>query len=153
MNLPRSVGDVLDGHVTLEVECVDRGYLNLYIPKLMYPVGVIGFFTYHRGMPFASGALMDPITKGFVAAIHRYIKGHGVDLVHFVKGERKDEVALRYLAGHDGTEQILFVGRAEEKCTVCRTEKRVNPNTGAAYPFIVKASAVVNQFKFLRVRR
>jgi hypothetical protein len=138
----------LENHVTLEVECVDRGFLNLYIPKLMYPVGVVGFFKYHRGMPFASGALMDPITKAFVASIHRFVKSEGVDLVHFVKGERKDDVALRYLAGRDCAEGVLFVGRAQEKCTVCRTEKRVNPNTGAAYPFIVKASAVVNQFYF-----
>lgn len=146
MNLPRSVGDVLDGHVTLEVECVDRMYLNLYVPKLMYPAGVVGFFKGHRQMPFASGALMDPISKAFVASIHRYVKDHDLDLVHFVKGERKDDVAQRYLAGHDGAEGILFVGRAQEKCSVFRTERRVNPNTGARYPFIVKASAVVNQF-------
>jgi hypothetical protein len=31
---------------------------------------------------------------------------------------------------------------------VFRTERRVNPDTGAAYPFIVKTSAVVNQFYF-----
>jgi hypothetical protein len=148
MNLPRSVADVLDDHVTLEVECVDRMYLNLYVPKLMYPGGVVGFFKGHRGMLFASGALMDPITKGFVASIHRFIKTEGVDLVHFVKGERKDDVALRYLAGHDGSDAVLFVGRAQEKCSVFRTERRVNPATGARYPFIVRASAVVNQFYF-----
>lgn len=151
MNLPCRVGDVLAEHVTLEVESVDRAYLNLYIPKLMYPVGVVGFFKHHRGMPFASGALMDPITKAFVASIHRYVKDHTLDLVHFVKGERKDDVALRYLARHDGAEGILFVGRAQEKCTTMRTERRVNPGTGAAYPFIVKTSAVVNQFYFYGV--
>lgn len=148
MTVARSVGDVLDEHVTLEVECVDRMYLNLYIPKLVYSAGVVGFFKYHRGMPFVSGALMDPISKAFVADIHRFIKDEGVDLVHFAKGERKDDIALRYLAGGDGTEGITFVGRAQEKCQVFRTERRVNPVTGARYPFIVKASAVVNQFYF-----
>lgn len=148
MNLPRSVGDVLAGHVTLEVECVDRGYLNLYVPKLMYPAGVVGFFKGHRGMRFASGALMDPISKSFVAGIRRYVKDNGLDLVPLLKGERKDDVALKYLAGHDGSERILWVGRAQEKCSVFRTEKRVNPVSGARYPFIVKASAVVNQFYF-----
>src|ERR1700716_4271130 len=70
MTVARSVGDVLDDHVTLEVECVDRMYLNLYVPKLVYPTGVVGFFKYHRGMPVVSGALMDPISKDFVANIH-----------------------------------------------------------------------------------
>ncbi len=148
MTVARSVGDVLDDHVTLEVECVDRMYLNLYVPKLVYPAGVVGFFKYHRGMPFVSGALMDPISKGFVADIGRFVDDEGVDLVHFAKGQRKDDVALRYLAARDGTEGITFVGRAQEKCSVFRTERRTNPATGARYPFIVKASAVVNQFYF-----
>ena len=63
MTVAHSVGDVLDNHVTLEVEFIDRMYLNLYVPKLMYPAGVVGFFRGHRGMSFASGALMDPISK------------------------------------------------------------------------------------------
>jgi hypothetical protein len=151
MTVARSVASVLDDHVTLEVECVDRMYLNLYVPKLVYPAGVVGFFKYHRGMPVASGALMDPISKTFVAAIHRYVKDHDLDLVHFLKGQRKDDIALRYLAGHDDGEGITFVGRAQEKCSVFRTEHRVNPQTGARYPFLVKSSAVVNQFYFYGV--
>lgn len=91
---------------------------------------------------------MDPISKGFVADIHSFVKDNEIDLVHFVKGERKDDVALRYLAAGDGSEGITFVGRAQEKSSVFRTERRVNPATGARYPFIVRASAVVNQFYF-----
>ncbi|MHB1536783.1 MAG: hypothetical protein ACYC1D_19675 [Acidimicrobiales bacterium] len=86
MTVVRSVGDVLGDHVTLEVECVDRMYLNLYVPKVVCPAGVVGFFKYHRGMPFVSGTLMDPISKGFVADIQRFVADEGVDLVHFVKG-------------------------------------------------------------------
>src|SRR5215207_5066628 len=33
MTLPRSVADVLADHVTLEVECIDRMFLNLYQPR------------------------------------------------------------------------------------------------------------------------
>jgi hypothetical protein len=129
MTVARTVAEVLDEHVTLEIECIDRMYLNLYQPKLVYPGGVVGFFKHHRGMPFASSALMDPITKEFVAAIHRFIRDEHVDLVHFAKGQRKDDVAHQYLRGHDGSEGILFVGRAQEKSTVFRTEKRVNRDT------------------------
>ena len=90
MTLPASVADVLADHVTLELECIDRMYLNLYQPKLMWPGGVVGFFRGHRGMPFASSALMDPISRGFVARIHRFIRTEGVDLVHFAPGGRKE---------------------------------------------------------------
>jgi len=146
MTLPRSVADVLAEHVTMELECIDRMYLNLYQPKLMWPGGVVGFFKGHRQMPFASSALMDPISKEFVASIHRFIKTEGVDLVHFVAGQRKDDVALGYLAEHDGTEGVLFVGRAQEKTKVFRTEKRRNPVTGSTYPWIVTGTSIVNHF-------
>jgi hypothetical protein len=121
MTIPRSVADVLADHVSMELECIDRMYLNLYQPKLMWPGGVVGFFKGHRGQPFASSALMDPISKDFVASMHRFIKVGGLDLVHFAPGERKDDVARSYLAQHDGTEGVLFVGRAQEKTKVFRT--------------------------------
>jgi hypothetical protein len=34
---PVQVQDLLDGHVTLDVECLDRIYLNLYVPTLQVP--------------------------------------------------------------------------------------------------------------------
>ena len=148
MTLPKTVAEVLRDHVVYELECIDRMYLNLYQPKLVYPSGVVGFFKGHRGMPFASGALMDPISRDFVASIHRFIDERGIDLVHFQKGERKDDIAKGYLAGHDGSEAVLFVGRAQEKARVYRTEKRVNPLTGKAYPWLVSTTAMPNHFYF-----
>ena len=102
MMLPRSVADVLADHVTLEVECIDRMYLNLYQPRLQHELGVVGFFKCHRGFPFVSSVLMDPISRTFVAGIHRFVTDQGVDLVDFRPGQRKDDVAHEYLAENDG---------------------------------------------------
>ena len=99
-------------------------------------------------MPFVSGALMDPISKDFVRAIHRFIDEHELDLVHFQKGESKDDIAKGYLASHDGSDAVLFVGRAQEKARVYRTEKCVNPSTGKAYPWLVITTALPNHFYF-----
>jgi len=44
MTVARSVSDVLEDHVTLEVECIDRMYLNVYQPRLQYVNGVVWFF-------------------------------------------------------------------------------------------------------------
>ncbi len=98
MTLPRTAADVLSGHVSLEVESIDRMYLNLYVPQLQRELGVVGFFKGHRGMPFASGALMQPISDAFVAAIYRCADWHGVDIVAFKAGQRKDDIAREYLA-------------------------------------------------------
>jgi hypothetical protein len=69
-------------------------------------------------------------------------------LVAFAPKQRKDGIAQQYLAGHDGGDAILFGGRAQEKCSVFRTEKRSNPDTGTTYPWLVRTTAVVNQFYF-----
>jgi hypothetical protein len=143
----RSAGAVLGEHTTLVVRCVDRLYLNLYQPRLQYEGGVVGFFR-ERGFPIASSALMAPISAGFVRDVHRFIRQGRVPLVDFKARERKDDVMARFLAGHDGSEGILFVGRAQEKCRVFRTEKRVNTATGKSYPWLVRATAVVNHFYF-----
>jgi len=149
MTVARSVADVLDDHVTLEVECIDRMFLNVYQPRLQHVNGVVSFFGGHRGAAFASSALMDPISKAFVGAIHRFCGEHQVPLVDFVRGQRKDDLAHEYLAAFQAagrTEGVLFIGRAQEKTRVFRTEKRHNPVTGASYPWIVSSTGVVNQF-------
>ena len=130
MTLARSVADVLSDHVTLEVECIDRMYLNLYVPKLQYESGLVGFFRGHLGCTFASSALMDPITKDFVAAIERFGEDEGVDLITFEKGQRKDDVTQVYLGDFGGEEGVLFIGKAQEKARVLRTERRRSRYTG-----------------------
>src|SRR4051794_41855551 len=73
MTVARSVADVLDDHVVFEVESIDRMYLNVWQPRLAYGGGVQGFFVGHRGYHYASTALMDPMTKAFVADIHGFV--------------------------------------------------------------------------------
>ena len=148
MTVARSVAEVLASHVTLEVESIDRMYLNVYQPKLQYPEGLVGFLRGQRDATFASTVLVAPMTREFSGAIHRYARDNGVPWVDFVKGQRKDDVAHEYLARFTGTEGVLFVGRAQEKATVFRTEKRRNRATGRTYPWIVQATAVINHFYF-----
>ena len=92
MTIPRSVSEVLSQHVTLEIEGIDRLYLNLYVPRLQRPEGVAHFWIYHRGHEFASSSLMAPMTEAFVSAIEKFAKAQDIDLVRFEKGQRKDDV-------------------------------------------------------------
>ena len=118
MNLPRSAADVLADHVTLELECIDRMYMNLYVPKLAFAGGIAYYFRDHRGQPFVSSALMEPITRDFVGSIHQFIADKDLDLVHFKKGERKEDIAHGYLAEHDGTEGVAQrVGQSGLACS------------------------------------
>lgn len=146
MSVPQSVATILRDHVTLEVECLDRLYLNVYVPTLQRVPGVLRFFRDHRGQPIASSALMAPISAAFVAAIKAFAEREGVPLVDFKRGERKDDIAREHLARFTRDEGVLFIGRAQEKTTAFRTEKRHNQTTGRPYAWIVPSTAIVNQF-------
>jgi hypothetical protein len=148
MTVARSVADVLDDHVVFEVESIDRMYLNVWQPRLAYGGGVQGFFGGHRGYHYASTALMDPMTKAFVADIHGFVAARGLELISFAKGQRKDDLAREFLAKFTDTEGVLFVGRAQEKAGVWRSQRRYSPSTGASYAWLVRSSAFINFFYF-----
>ena len=60
-----TISEIIDHHVTLEVESIDRMYLNGYIPGLQSPGGVAWFLRKRRGARFASSMLLDPISRDF----------------------------------------------------------------------------------------
>ena len=97
MSLPRSVAEILREHVTLEIEGIDRMYLNVYVPGLQYERGVAAFFRRPRGQPWASSALREPISTAFVAARHAFVDAQEVPLITFEKGQRTDDVMAEHL--------------------------------------------------------
>lgn len=146
--LPQTVAEVLGKHVVLEVECIDRMYLNAIVPRLQIVEGALRFIRQQRGAKVLSTNAVEPMTRSFIQAIEQYVKDHGIPLIQFRKGQRKDEVAARMRAQYRGKDGVVFVGKAQEKCTVYRTEKRHNPKTKRAYAWIVKSTALVNHYYF-----
>ncbi|MFQ5506926.1 MAG: hypothetical protein ACE5F1_19315 [Planctomycetota bacterium] len=148
MRVAATAAEVLDRHVTLEVESIDRMYLNLYVPILQSERGISHFFREHRGHRFASSALMAPMTRAFVNSIERFAEHEGIDLFSFDRRERKDDVAQAYLRDFRGEEGVLFIGKAQEKAKVIRTEQRRNEQTGGTYAWLVSSTAMVNHYYF-----
>ena len=66
-----NVAEVLQDHVTLTVDCVDRLYLNASVPRLQSSGGVVGFLE-HRGQIIPSPALFGKLTTAFVAALRAW---------------------------------------------------------------------------------
>ncbi|MBL7494207.1 hypothetical protein I6A60_00695 [Frankia sp. AgB1.9] len=145
MTLPRTVADVLSDHVRFEVECIDRMYLNVYIPQLQFAQGIVGYLNRQLGMRVASTAPLGAITDRFVTAIRRFAADREIPIVDFARGQRKDDVMHEHLARLTGDERVLFIGRAQEKVPLFRTEKR-RDREGKTYPWIVKTTGLVNQF-------
>jgi hypothetical protein len=61
-----TVNDVLDGHMDLDVECLDRIYLNGYVPNLQVAGQVVSFMTAHLGNAIPSPAILEKIARRFV---------------------------------------------------------------------------------------
>src|SRR6266851_1893148 len=150
MTLPRSAADVLSGHVVFELECIDRIYCNLYVPKLQRDLGVVGFIREHLGKPVASTAVLADRTEAFYAQIKAFAARNGIPVVQFASGQRKDDVMREHLAAFlaaGRTEGVVFIGRAQEKVSVWATTRRRDAE-GNSYPWIVRDSRVVTQWYF-----
>jgi hypothetical protein len=83
-----NVNDVLDGHVVLDLQCLDRVYLNGYVPKLQVGGQVIGFLTEHLGYPVASPALFKRIGDRFSNAVRSFAEINGIPLLHLNTPDR-----------------------------------------------------------------
>ena len=145
MTLPRTVADVLADHVVFDVECIDRMYCNVYVPQLQHAGGLLGYIQRQLGLPVASTAPLGKITDAFSTAMRRFARDHRVPWVDFGKGQCKDDVMHAHLARFTAEEGVLFIGRAQEKTYLFRTERRRDAD-GEPYPWIVKTTGVVNQF-------
>ena len=74
MTVARSVSDVLTEHVRFEIDCIDRMYLNVYVPQLQYAAGLVGYVHRQLGLPIASTAPLARITDAFGAAVRRFAR-------------------------------------------------------------------------------
>jgi hypothetical protein len=144
----QNVAEIIKNHVSLEIECIDRMYLNGYVPGLQSVGGLIHFVRKHLGFPIASTAVVAPMSKNFVQAIEVFAKQHQLDIVTFDKRQRKDEVTQEYLACATFPEGVLYIGKAQEKASVFRTSHRRNANSGKSYPWISRGTALPNHYYF-----
>lgn len=142
-----TAGAVLRDHVTLEVESIDRMYLNAYVPRLQMVGGVVHFFREHRGESMATGKRMSEITVAFREEVDRFVDRNDIPVVHFEKKQKKDEVMAERLRRFERPEGVMFVGVAQEKTRCMRTIQR-KASSGRSYPWIVEGTAMVNHYYF-----
>lgn len=150
MSVPRTVAEVIHRHVTLELESLDRVYLNVYQPRLQIPRAVFHFLREHHGQGAVSSHRMRDITQRFIREIEAYAKHHEVPVIAFQRRQRKEDLAAQYLAEFEGSQGVLFIGKAQEKVRTFRTVGRRNAR-GETYPWIVETTAMVNQYYFYAV--
>lgn len=83
-----NINDVLNGHVSLMVDCVDRLYLNAYVPTLQVPGQVARFLHDHRGLMLPSPAAFEKIGNRFRGAVRRYAEDFDIPVLRLRKPDR-----------------------------------------------------------------
>ena len=107
--------DVLTDKVGLDLECVDRVYLNGYVKNLQMPGGLINFIREQLGFPIPSPMLLAPASEAYRVAVEKFAGEQGLTIVNFASGEEKDETARAHLAKFGKRSGVVLIGKAQEK--------------------------------------
>jgi hypothetical protein len=122
---PVTVSDVLDGHVKLDLDCLDRIYLNGYVPNLQVG-GQVVLFLRHRGFPIPSGACMQQIGDVFRRSVDSFALANDIPMVKLKAADRNIDLMRPYLdrAAATGRSQVAAIGVAQEFQKVFVARKR-----------------------------
>ena len=121
-----TAGELLDGQVSLDIECLDRLYLSGFVNSLQTPGGVICFLHDHRGFPVASPAVFAQTGDQFRRAVSSYADANGVPVVKLKAADRNADVMRPYLdkAAAGGRSRVAAIGVAQEPQIVWTARQR-----------------------------
>ena len=144
-------GTLLRDHVTLRCRSIDRIFLQAYVPKLQTVGEVCTFLRWQRKFKIPSSAAFGKIGEEYVKAIYRFAEAHHIPVVHFKKGQDKEELARPYLeaAANEGKDRVVLIGIAQEKASVWRSWPRKGQEK-ARHPHMDwgREMAFINHFYF-----
>jgi len=120
-----TIPELLRDHVTLDMECVDRVYLNGYVPTMQTSGALVYFLERHRGAMIASPALLGEISHRFVTDVEAFAQANHIPIVPFQKRQRKDDIAVQYRRKFTASEGVVFVGVAQEQLSGFKARKEV----------------------------
>jgi hypothetical protein len=118
-----SIPELLSGHVTLEVGCLDRLYLNGYIGSLATSGGLVNFMREQLGKPIPSPVVLGQVTEKFREAVKALAERDRIPIRQFDHKERKDEIANQIRQQRGVKDGIVFIGVAQEKAQAFQGKK------------------------------
>jgi hypothetical protein len=119
-----NVAEIIREHVTLDVKCVDRLYLNGYIPRLQSEGGVVAFLRQAGGRAVPSPAIFGAITDSFKARLRAWCARQQIPWIDFPKGARKDDIVQKYRDRFPAPSGVVLVGVAQERASAWTATKQ-----------------------------
>jgi hypothetical protein len=142
-----NIDTIIKDHVTLTVRCLDRIYVQGYMPKLQTSGGLYYFLHDHLGHPIPSPALFRPMHDRFVSGVKAYARDHAVPLIEFESGQDKDALVATYRARSSDRDGVVVIGVAQEKMRAFKAHKRRLSGGGVTFDF-TRQSVNVNHYYF-----
>ncbi|MFQ5668801.1 MAG: hypothetical protein ACE5I7_20580, partial [Candidatus Binatia bacterium] len=118
-----NVAEIIKDHVTLEVRCIDRLYLNAYVPRLQRSGGVVDFLVRACRQKIASPAVFGQLPTAFKTRLRAWADQHGIPWVEFRKGDRNDAVVQRYRDRLAKPSGVGLIGVAQERASAWTATK------------------------------
>jgi hypothetical protein len=118
-----TIPELLDGHITLEVECLDRLYLNGYIGKLATGPGLVFFMREQLGKPIPSPVVLGQISERFREAVKALAERDEIPVYQFQHKEKKDDLANELRRQRPVRDSIVFIGVAQERAQAFQGRK------------------------------
>jgi len=150
-SVPVTVNDVLDGHVALDLQCLDRLYLHGYLARLQVGGQVIQFLK-HRGFPVPSPACLQQIGDAFRRRVASFAEANHIPVVPLKAADRNIEVMQPYLdkAAATGRSQVAAIGVAQEVQRVLIARQRdTDPGKCPQFSFDKKDRRVTVYYFYL----
>jgi hypothetical protein len=150
-SVPVTVNDVLDGHVQLDLDCLDRLYLHGYLGQLQVGGQVIQFLQ-HREYPVPSPACLQQIGDAFRRRVVSFAEANHIPVVALKAADRNIEVMKPYLdrAAATGRSQVAAIGVAQETQRVFLARKRsTDPGKCPQFSFDKKDRRVTVYYFYL----
>lgn len=138
-----NIPELLKDHVTLEVECLDRLYLNGYIGPLATSGGLVTFMREQLGKPIPSPVVLGQVTEKFRDAVKEMAERQQIPIYTFNHKERKDKVANKIREQRGIRDGIVFIGVAQEKAQAFQGKK-----VDGRFQFTRDKSVYVNHYYF-----
>ena len=150
--VPVTVNDVLDGHVKLDLECLDRVYLHGYLGRLQVSGQLVQFLR-HRGYPIPSGACLQQIGDAFRRRVASFAEANHIPVVTLKAAGRNIEIMQPYVdaAARTGRPQVAAIGVAQEPQRVFIARRRdTDPARCPQFSFDKKDRRVTVYYFYLR---
>jgi hypothetical protein len=139
-----NINDVLDGHVGLDLACIDRLFLNAYVPNLQVSGQVVTFLTAHLGFPIPSPALLEKIGNRFRRDVKAFAVERGVPILQLKKPDRTrwDDRKLDHVgpfleaADAEGRFGVVAIVSAQEYAWVFSAKNRSSTPGVVSFDFV-----------------